>query len=101
MTNLFLALLIHSYSELVLCRDRGQTASYRAERQREQDKNAVEQAMLTMVRQLEQEVKSSEQEFVVARTRMLDTSKKLLRREREQVGLGRLVCLYIQTNRQQ
>jgi hypothetical protein len=89
MANLFLSLLIHSYPELVLCRDRGQTASYRAERQREQDKNAVEQAMLEMVRQLEQDVKSSEEEFVVARTRMLDTSKKLLRREREQVGLGR------------
>lgn len=79
---------IHSYSELVLCRDRGQTASYRAERQREQDKNAVEQAMLKMVQQLEQDIKSSQEEFVVARTRMLDTSKKLLQREREQVGLG-------------
>lgn len=79
---------IHSYSELVLCRDTGQTASYRAERQREQDKNAVEQAMLKMVQQLEQDIKSSQEEFVVARTRMLDTSKKLLQREREQVGLG-------------
>jgi hypothetical protein len=94
MTNLFLALLIHSYSELVLCRDRGQTASYRAERQREQDKNAVEHAMLKMVQQLEQDVKSSKEEFVLARTRMLDTSKKLLRREREQVGLGGYVCMY-------